>query len=70
MIEMKLRILNETGHTEMTVATSEILDHINEHATHWVFVDGEMINRTEISDINWDDVSDVDLVPAIVGGQD
>ena len=65
---MKLRILNETGHTEMAVAPSEVLDHINEHATHWVFVDGEMVSRSDIALVNWDDVSDVDLVPAIVGG--
>jgi hypothetical protein len=66
---MKLRILNETGHTEMSVPVSEILDQINEHATHWVFIDGEMVNRSEISSVDWDDVSDVDLVPAIVGGR-
>ena len=65
---MKLRILNETGHTEMSVATEEIMDHINEHATHWVFVDGEMVSREEISSLNWDNVESVDLTPAIVGG--
>ena len=65
---MKLRILNETGHTEMSVPVNEILDQINEHATHWVFVDGEMMNRSDINGVNWDDVSDVELVPAIVGG--
>ena len=65
---MQLRILNETGHTQLSVASSEILDHINEHATHWVFVDGEMVNRSEISQVNLDNVSDVELVPAIVGG--
>jgi len=65
---MKLKILNETGHTEISVAATEIMDHINEHATHWVFVDGELMNRSEISEVNWDDVSDVTLSPAIVGG--
>ena len=65
---MKLRILNETGHTEMSIATSEIMDHINEHATHWVFADGEMVNRSDIASLNWDEVNEVDLVPAIVGG--
>jgi len=65
---MKLKILNETGHTEISVAATEIMDHINEHATHWVFVDGELMNRSEISGVNWDDVSDVTLSPAIVGG--
>jgi sulfur carrier protein ThiS len=65
---MKLRILNETGHTELAVSKMDIMDHIQEHATHWVFVDGEMISRSDIADVNWDDVNDVDLVPAIVGG--
>ncbi len=65
---MKLRILNETGHTELSVSSAEIMDHINEHATHWVFVDGEMVSRENISQINWDDVSDVELSPATVGG--
>ena len=65
---MKLRILNETGHTEISVATTEIVDHINEHATHWVFVDGDMVARESITDIDWETVQNVDLVPAIVGG--
>ena len=65
---MKLKILNETGHTEVSIATSEIMDQINEHPTHWVFVDGELMNRSEITQVNWDDVSDVTLSPAIVGG--
>ena len=65
---MELRILNETVHTQLSVAASEIMDHINEHATHWVFVDGAMMNRSEISEVNWDDVSYVELVPAIVLG--
>jgi hypothetical protein len=53
---MKLRILNETGHTELEVSASEVIDQINDHPTHWVFVDGETVES-------------VDLTPAIVGGQ-
>ena len=65
---MKLRILNETGHTDLEVTMNEAIEQINDHPTHWVFVDGEMINRSDINGVNWDDVSDVELVPAIVGG--
>ena len=65
---MKLRILNETGHTELEVTTSEVIEQITDHPTHWVFVDGEMVSREEISTLNWDNVEMVDLTPAIVGG--
>ncbi len=65
---MKLRIMNETGHTELIVTKAEVIDQINEHPTHWVFVDGVMTKREEINAVNWDTVESVDLSPAIVGG--
>ena len=65
---IKLRIMNETGHTEVVLAESEVIDQIDQHPTHWVFFDGEMIARESIGEINWDTVQSVDLIPAIVGG--
>ena len=65
---MKLRILNETGHTELEVTQSEVIEQINDHPTHWVFVDGEMVSREQITNLNWEHVEMVDLTPAIVGG--
>ena len=65
---MKLRILNETGHTELEVSASEVIDQINDHPTHWVFVNGEMVSRENISAVSWDGVDSVNLIPAMVGG--
>lgn len=65
---IKLRIMNETGHTEVMLADSEIIDQIDRHPTHWVFVDGEITSRESINEINWETVQSVDLTPAIVGG--
>ena len=66
---MKLKILNETGHTELEVTQKEVIDQINEHPTHWVFLDGEMVSRQEITQVSWDDVEVVTLTQAIVSGQ-
>tara|TARA_R100001460_G_scaffold54467_3_gene93723 strand:+ start:4682 stop:4870 length:189 start_codon:yes stop_codon:yes gene_type:complete len=60
--------MNETGHTEVVLAESEVIDQIDQHPTHWVFIDGEMVARESIGEINWDTVQSVDLTPAIVGG--
>tara|TARA_Y100001972_G_scaffold89580_1_gene109608 strand:- start:884 stop:1072 length:189 start_codon:yes stop_codon:yes gene_type:complete len=60
--------MNETGHTEVVLAESEVIDQIDQHPTHWVFIDGEMVARESIAEINWDTVQSVDLTPAIVGG--
>ena len=65
---MKLRILNETGHTDLEVTSSEMSEQITDHPTHWVFVDGEMVAREQIPEVNWDTVDAVQLVPAVVGG--
>ncbi|UVF62498.1 hypothetical protein QKV95_gp024 [Poseidoniales virus YSH_150918] len=65
---IKLRILNETGHTQLMVTAEEIQEQIETHPTHWVFIDGEMVAREEITEINWETVESVDLTPAIVGG--
>jgi len=65
---IKLTILNETGHTELVMASGEVIEQIDTHPTHWVFINGEMMAREEIAGINWDTVESVDLTPAIVGG--
>ena len=65
---MLLTIINETGHTELEVTQREAIEQINDHPTHWVYVDGEMVNSEEISDVEWDAVESVNLTPAIVGG--
>jgi|TARA_R100000353_G_scaffold85272_1_gene63595 hypothetical protein len=65
---IRLRILNETGHTDLMLASSEVIEQIGDHPTHWVFIDGEMVARESIAGINWDTVQSVDLTPAIVGG--
>ena len=63
-----LRILNETGHTEVVLESSEVIEQIDNHPTHWVFINGELVSRENVREINWDDVESVDLTPAIVGG--
>tara|TARA_R100000458_G_C8076558_1_gene113102 strand:- start:129 stop:332 length:204 start_codon:yes stop_codon:yes gene_type:complete len=65
---MKLVIMNETGHTELEVTHMELVEQITDHPTHWVFADGEMVSREDVNTFDWDDVENVQLVPAVVGG--
>lgn len=65
---IKLRILNETGHTDLVLEMDGIIEQIDTHPTHWVILDGELTSREDIANVNWDEVQAVDLIPAIVGG--
>ena len=50
------------------MAITEVIEQIDSHPTHWVFVDGAIVSRENITEINWESVESVDLTPAIVGG--
>ena len=66
---MLLTIINETGHTELASQTSsQVIDQINDLPSHWVIIDGDLTSREMISEVSWDTVTSVDLIPAIVGG--
>tara|TARA_R100001015_G_C4587880_1_gene143646 strand:+ start:884 stop:1090 length:207 start_codon:yes stop_codon:yes gene_type:complete len=65
---VKITILNETGHTELTLSANEALDQIIDHPTHWAYIDGELVTREEIANIDFNAVDEVVLTQAIVGG--
>tara|TARA_S200002703_G_scaffold115295_1_gene100863 strand:+ start:141 stop:347 length:207 start_codon:yes stop_codon:yes gene_type:complete len=67
-MKMKLYIANERGHTEMIVNATSVIEQITDHPTHWVFVDGDMIMRENIPEVNWEEVTEVRLQEAVIGG--
>lgn len=67
-IMITLTIMNETGHTELMLEATQVVEQIETHPTHWIFIDGELVTRADIGEVNWDTVESVQLSPAIVGG--
>jgi len=67
-ILITLTIMNETGHTELMLEATQVVEQIETHPTHWIFIDGELVTRADIGEVNWDTVESVQLSPAIVGG--
>lgn len=65
---VKVTILNETGHTELSLTATDALDQIYEHPTHWAYIDGELVTREELPNVDFNNVDEVVLTHAIVGG--
>ena len=65
---VKVTIMNETGHTELSLTANDALDQIIEHPTHWAYIDGELVMREELPNIDFNNVDEVVLTQAIVGG--
>lgn len=65
---VKVTILNQTGHTELDLSADEAIQQILDHPTHWAYINGELIAHDEIANMNAEDITDVVLTQAIVGG--
>tara|TARA_R110002020_G_scaffold341788_1_gene556365 strand:- start:672 stop:920 length:249 start_codon:yes stop_codon:yes gene_type:complete len=65
---VKVTILNETGHTELTLSGAEAKEQVLDHPTHWAYIDGELVSRMEINNIDFNTIDEVVLTNAIVGG--
>lgn len=65
---VKVTILNQTGHTVLDLSVEETIETINNHPTHWAYVNGELMTVEKIMALPEDDIEDVVLTQAIVGG--
>ena len=71
MSNITLRIADATGHTELVnLSESQVREQISAvQGENWVFVDGLMIGREELSNIEIADNATVLLTPSVIGGR-
>ena len=65
---VKVTILNQTGHTVLDLSVEETIETINNHPTHWAYVNGELMTVEQLTNMAEEDIIDVVLTQAIVGG--
>ena len=65
---VKVTILNQTGHTVLDLSVEETIETINNHPTHCAYVNGELMSVEQIMALPEEDIEDVVLTQAIVGG--
>ena len=65
---VKVIIGNQTGHTELEMSGEEAIEQILNHPTHWAYINGDFVAAEEIANIRAEDIEDVYLMQAIVGG--
>ena len=71
MSNITLRIVDTTGHTEMVnLSESQVLEQVSAvQGENWVFVDGLLIARNELSNIEIADNALVTVTPMVVAGR-
>ena len=71
MSNITLRIVDTTGHTEMVnLSESQVLEEVSAvQGENWVFVDGLLIDRNELSNIEIADNALVTVTPMVIAGR-
>tara|TARA_B100002052_G_scaffold78951_2_gene71958 strand:+ start:2812 stop:3030 length:219 start_codon:yes stop_codon:yes gene_type:complete len=71
MSNITLRIVDTTGHTEMVnLSESQVLEQVSAvQGENWVFVDGLLIDRNELSNIEIADNAMVTVTPMVIAGR-
>ncbi len=71
MSNITLRIVDTTGHTEMVnLSESQVLEQVSAvQGENWVFVDGLLIDRNELSNIEIADNALVTVTPMVIAGR-
>ena len=71
MSNITLRIVDTTGHTEMVnLSESQVLEQVSAvQGENWVFVDGLLIDRNELSNIEIADNAMVTATPMVIAGR-
>ena len=71
MSNITLRIVNESGDTIMnSLSEAQLRQEISTLDNEkWIFVDGRMVNRSELSNVELADNATVIVTPKIVAGR-
>jgi len=65
-----VEIADKTGHAEAVMTQAELAEKASQTQGSWVFVNDQLVNTTDIADMNLEAGSRIRLMPGLVGGQD
>ena len=67
-MKIKVQIADRTGDTTQMMEPSQARQAVEEHRSHWLFLNSEMVLPQQTEKIDWDGVQSVRLMSPIVGG--
>jgi hypothetical protein len=65
---IEVQIADKNGHTTLMMSAADTVDLIEQHSGAWVFADNQMVQANQMGEADFADVSNVRIVPGLVGG--
>ena len=64
-----VEIADSNGHSEVVMTQAEITEKAGQTQGSWVFVNDQLVNTTDIADMNLEAGSRIRLMPGLIGGR-
>ena len=64
-----VEIADSNGHSEVVMTQAEITEKVGQTQGSWVFVNDQLVNTTDIADMNLEAGSRIRLMPGLIGGR-
>lgn len=65
---IKVEIADASGHQTLMLTPQQTQEFVCSHSDMWVFVDNTFQTAENMSDVEWNSVETVRLLPGLVGG--
>ena len=65
-----VEIADASGHSTVQMTKNELIEKTSQTEATWVFVNDQLVNTSDIADMNLESGDRVRLMPGLVGGQD
>tara|TARA_B100001564_G_scaffold344213_1_gene341555 strand:+ start:1553 stop:2104 length:552 start_codon:yes stop_codon:yes gene_type:complete len=63
-----IEIADSTGHSEVLMTKSEIIEHATNAKGRWVFVDNRMVSASDLANVDFDSAQHIRSVPSLQAG--
>ncbi|MAE78552.1 MAG: hypothetical protein CL967_02105 [Euryarchaeota archaeon] len=63
-----IEIADSTGHSEVLMTKSEIIEHATNTKGRWVFVDNRMVSASDLANVDFDSAQHIRSVPSLQAG--
>ena len=65
---IRVQIADRTGDTTQMMEPQQAKLAAEEHSSHWLFIDNQMVLPPQVAQIDWNEAESVRLMSPIVGG--
>tara|TARA_B110000459_G_C16366432_1_gene383334 strand:+ start:358 stop:714 length:357 start_codon:yes stop_codon:yes gene_type:complete len=65
---IKVEVADASGHQTLMLSPQQTEKYVSEQTDMWVFVDNNLLEADNLSNVDWNEAQSVRIMPGLVGG--